>query len=151
MTTPPEPAPASAKRPPKIKDVMAYWADPPPERSARCQWWLEQFAEGWRPNQRICRMGYHTSAEFYGVHLWEYLNVLSPALRAWEVWDKAVTEFRREVADMLAGKPVSPKFEAAYFSPVPLTFIRIDIPIQIPGGEVVTLTVPTPREAAESE
>lgn len=36
---------------------------------------------GWRPNRRIRQMCYDCSAEFYGVWLWEYLNVLAPLLQ----------------------------------------------------------------------
>lgn len=35
---------------------------------------------GWRPNRRLRSMGYHESAEYFGVYIWEYLNVLYPLL-----------------------------------------------------------------------
>lgn len=68
--------------PPKVADEQAYWTSPPPEPSARCEWWRKQFAEGWRPNRRVSQMGYHEAANFYGVYIWEYLNVISQLERA---------------------------------------------------------------------
>lgn len=64
--------------PPRIKDVERYWQEPPPEQSERCLWWVERFASGWRLNRRVGSMGYHERAEYYGVYVWELLNVLSP-------------------------------------------------------------------------
>lgn len=61
-------------------DVTKYWLDPPPEPSAGLIRWLDKVRNGWRPNRRIRFMGYHDSAEFYGVYIWEYLHVLMPAL-----------------------------------------------------------------------
>ena len=85
--------------PPRVKDQYEYWHsdNPPPERSARCQYWLEQIAAGWRPNARISCLGYDDSAEFYGVYIWEYLNVLSPFL------DKLCDE-ERKLAELEEGR-----------------------------------------------
>lgn len=71
-------------KPPRVKDEQTFWIDPPPERSARCAWWVEQFAAGWKPNRRIRGEGYHGSACFYGVYIWEYLNVIYPLEAALE-------------------------------------------------------------------
>jgi hypothetical protein len=65
----------------KIKfDVTEYWAEPPPKHSERCEEWLVKIANGWKPNRRISQMGYHEKAEFFGVYIWEYLNLIRPAL-----------------------------------------------------------------------
>lgn len=65
-------------KPPPVADHYQHWAQPPPEPSERCRWWLRQFARGWRPNKRIRRMGYDQAAEWYGVWIWEYLHVITP-------------------------------------------------------------------------
>lgn len=62
-------------------DVTTYWQNPPPEPSPRLAEWQAKIRGGWRPNRRINAMGYHEAAEFYGVYIWEYLNVISPLLR----------------------------------------------------------------------
>ena len=71
-------------RPPRVKDIQEYWVNPPPEPSLALTHWLQQLDAGWRPNKRIRTMGYHEKAEFFGVFLWEHLNVLSPRLLALE-------------------------------------------------------------------
>lgn len=65
-------------RPPQVADEQAYWTSPPPEPSARCLYWREQIANGWHPNRRVSMMGYHEATNFYGVYIWEYINVISP-------------------------------------------------------------------------
>ena len=60
--------------------VDEYWTSPPPEPSPRLAHWLAKFDDGWRPNRRISGLGYWGAAEFYGVYLWEYLNVIFPKL-----------------------------------------------------------------------
>ncbi|WP_280420031.1 hypothetical protein [Nocardia carnea] len=67
-------------KPPKITDEMLYWADRPPELSERCRYWVRQLERGWLPNRRISMKCYHCSAVWYGVYLWEYLNVLAPLI-----------------------------------------------------------------------
>ena len=71
---------SSTARPPPVPDVQTYWADPPPEQSPRCAWWLARIAAGWRPNRRIRTLGYHESSEWYGVYIWEFANVISLAI-----------------------------------------------------------------------
>lgn len=72
-------------RPSKVKEVMDFWTQPPPELSDRCKWWIRQFENGWTPNRRWCgSQGYHLTAEMYGVYIWEYLNVISPLIRKCE-------------------------------------------------------------------
>lgn len=66
-------------KPPRV-DRYAYWGTAPDEPSPRCVFWLRQIGRGWRPNCHIQRMGYDESAEWYGVFMWEYLNVLAPRL-----------------------------------------------------------------------
>lgn len=70
--------------PSRVDDVEAHWVSPPPELSARCEWWLRRISSGWRPNSRIRTMGYYERAEFYGVYIWESINVIGEALRAAE-------------------------------------------------------------------
>lgn len=67
-------------KPPRVEDEMRYWGDQPPEPSPRCVYWVSQIERGWLPNRRIGMEGYHTSALWYGVYIWEYLNVLSPMI-----------------------------------------------------------------------
>lgn len=66
--------------PTQVKDVTEYWTSPPPEQSARAKYWLERLNAGWRPNRRIRQFGYHEAAKFFGVYIWEYINVLSPLI-----------------------------------------------------------------------
>lgn len=61
----------------KLK-VTDYWGEPPPEPSPRLSEWIQKFNDWWKPNRRIRQMGYHKSAEFYGVYIWEYINVIRP-------------------------------------------------------------------------
>lgn len=61
--------------------IEDYWTDPPPEPSAGLKKWTAKIANGWTPNQRIRSMGYYTAAEFFGVYIWEYFNILSPLLQ----------------------------------------------------------------------
>ena len=67
-------------KPPAVADHYTFWLDPPPSRSDRCAWWERQIARGWRPSRRVAREGYDASAQWFGVWLWEYLNVLVPAM-----------------------------------------------------------------------
>jgi hypothetical protein len=67
-------------KPPAVEDVTEFWTEPPPASSVRLEWWKNRIAGGWRPNRRIGSMGYHTSAEWYGIYIWEYTKVLSPLL-----------------------------------------------------------------------
>lgn len=66
-------------KPPPV-DRYDFWGDPPDEPSPRCVFWLRQIERGWRPNCHLRRMGYDEAAEWYGVYLWEYLNVIAPRL-----------------------------------------------------------------------
>jgi hypothetical protein len=68
--------------PPRVTDVTEYWTSPPPEPSARLPYWQARIEAGWTPNKRINKMGYHEAAEFFGVYIWEYLNVLRPLFEA---------------------------------------------------------------------
>lgn len=67
-------------KPPPVGDRYTYWAHPPPEVSGRAQWWLRQIDRGWRPPRRIRVECYDCSAEWYGIYIWEYLNLLAPAM-----------------------------------------------------------------------
>lgn len=59
-------------------EVTRYWLDPPPEPSLKLGKWIAKLKARWRPNRRIRSMGYHEAAEYYGVYIWEYINVISP-------------------------------------------------------------------------
>lgn len=72
------PAPARAR------NIEEYWTDRPPEPSARLMWWLTRIDAGWRPNARTATLGYYSQAEYFGVYLWEWLNVLYPKFAAME-------------------------------------------------------------------
>lgn len=61
-------------------DVEAYWGNKPPEPSANCEKWVARIKDGWRPNRRIRAMGYYDSARFFGVYIWEYINVIWPLI-----------------------------------------------------------------------
>jgi hypothetical protein len=76
--------------PPRVDDDERYWADPPPELSPRCVWWVERIKAGWRPNRRIGSMAYGERTSFHGVYVWEYLNVLAPLLRQLEDAERRV-------------------------------------------------------------
>jgi len=64
--------------PPRVGNIETYWDAAPPELSDRCNWWVERIQGGWRRNRRLRGLGYHEACEYYGVYLWEYLNILSP-------------------------------------------------------------------------
>lgn len=66
--------------PPRVADATEYWTSPPPAPSARLGYWQDRIAAGWRPNKRVRALGYHDSADFYGVYIWEWINVLRPLL-----------------------------------------------------------------------
>lgn len=68
------------KAPRRVDNVEEYWGDKPPRPSHRCVYWLLRFKAGWAPNRRIRSFGYYASAEWYGVWIWEYLNVLAPII-----------------------------------------------------------------------
>lgn len=69
-------------KPPPVPDHYTFWSDPPPLMSERCRWWLRQIVRGWRPPKRIRYEGYDASAQWYGIWLWEWFNIISPALNA---------------------------------------------------------------------
>lgn len=68
-------------QPTRVANTETYWTEAPPEESPRCRMWRERIVAGWRPNSRIRTMGYYDSAAYYGVYIWEYLNIISPMLR----------------------------------------------------------------------
>lgn len=63
-------------------DRYQYWTEPPPSPSAGLKKWLAKIEAGWRPNRRIGGMGYDEASQFYGVYIWEYLNIIQPLLWA---------------------------------------------------------------------
>lgn len=69
--------------PPRVSDVETFWTEPP-ELSPRCKWWMSRIVAGWQRNSRLGGWGYYESAEYFGVYIWEWVNVLSPLLQAAE-------------------------------------------------------------------
>lgn len=67
-------------KPPPVDDRYRFWLEAPPEPSPRCLYWLRQIARGWRPNRFIQGHDYDSSAEWYGIYIWEYVNAVSPEL-----------------------------------------------------------------------
>jgi len=65
--------------PPKT-DRYAAWTTPPETASPRLAWWEARISAGWQPNRRIRSLGYDEAADFFGVTIWEYVNVLYPHL-----------------------------------------------------------------------
>lgn len=68
-------------KPPPVEDIYKYWADPPPELSDRCKWWIRQMVNGWRPNRHMRGECSDCSAEWYGIYLWEFINVICVVLK----------------------------------------------------------------------
>lgn len=64
-----------------MKDIHAYWQEPPPEPSPALEKWVVRLRDGWRPNRRVRDMGYAERAEFFNVYLWEYFHVIYPLLK----------------------------------------------------------------------
>jgi hypothetical protein len=73
-----------APAPPRVADHYLYWSNPPPSASPRCLYWVQRFEDGWRGNRRTGGFGYDEAAEYFGVYIWEYLNVLYPIMAEWE-------------------------------------------------------------------
>lgn len=68
--------PGTPNDPPRVDDPERYWGEQPPVLSPRCVWWISKFAQGWRPGRAVRSLGYYSSAFWYGVYLWEYLNII---------------------------------------------------------------------------
>lgn len=68
-------------KPAKVSDAEDYWLFAPSKLSARCAYWVRQIERGWLPNRRIARAGYRNSADWYGVYIWEFQNVLDPLIK----------------------------------------------------------------------
>jgi hypothetical protein len=93
-------------KPPRVADHYEFWVDPPPAESERLKYWLKTIEAGWRPNRRIRQMCYDCSAEFYGVWLWEYLNVLAPMLQEVKMRDWFIEQQRKgEIIRLAAENP----------------------------------------------
>lgn len=72
----PKPAPIN-------DDAYRYFGQiAPPELSERCKYWVRQIERGWLPNKHISRNGYSGATEWYGVYVWEYVNVLYPLIES---------------------------------------------------------------------
>jgi len=68
--------------PPPVEDRYRYWSEPPPALSPRCLWWLGQLNDRrWTVAELNAELpetihGYDTTAELYGVYIWEWCNIL---------------------------------------------------------------------------
>jgi len=67
--------------PNRVEDYTEYWNNPPPSLSPRCQHWVNRIRNGWVPNRRVKQMGYDEASQFFGVYIWEYINILFPLFR----------------------------------------------------------------------
>lgn len=63
-----------------ILESYLYTSSPPPEPSPKLAYWVEKIKNGWKPNKRIRSMGYSTATQFFGVYVWEYINVIAPLI-----------------------------------------------------------------------
>lgn len=67
--------------PQRVTSIETYWQESPPEMSARCRWWIQRISlRGWRRNARVATLGYYGSAQYFGVYVWEWIEILSPLL-----------------------------------------------------------------------
>lgn len=74
-------APPWGHKPPAVDDVTIYWDEPPHELSPRVEYWLRRLTEGtWVPHHEFNALGYDDRAEYLGVYLWEYFNIIYPVL-----------------------------------------------------------------------
>jgi hypothetical protein len=71
-------------KPPRVDDHYRYWTEAPPSLSPRCTYWARQIQRGWRPNRRIRAECYDCSAQWYGIYIWEYINVIQPLIDTYE-------------------------------------------------------------------
>jgi hypothetical protein len=70
-------APPWGHKPPRVVDVQTYWIEPPPALSPRVEYWLKRLTDGtWKPNRRFRSEGYYGAAEYLGIHIWEYWNII---------------------------------------------------------------------------
>lgn len=68
--------------PPRVDDVEKYYLKLPSEISPRCAWWLKRIEAGWVGNRRTGDNGYYDAAEYFGVYISEYIQLIMPALAA---------------------------------------------------------------------
>lgn len=66
--------------PEAVKSVWEYIEAAPDTASPRALWWVERINNGWRPNRRVKSFGYEEASKFYGVYIWEYVNIIRTAL-----------------------------------------------------------------------
>lgn len=163
-------------KPERVDRVEEYWMERPPLLSPRCVYWVRQILRGWRPSRRISGEGYHGATEWYGVFLWEYLNVLAPLLNVLQrtqfaVATRAGAALRREVGlgwarvqttpDLLVLQWTVPAaFETVSVDVVmlaeapgmPVTMAwKMPVPVPVAGGDGgLLLTVPLEAVLAEA-
>lgn len=73
-------APPWGHKPPAVDDSYRYWSSPPPEPSPRVAYWLRRMDEGsWHLTAQLGGNGRDFMAEWLGVYMWEWLEVIWPA------------------------------------------------------------------------
>ncbi len=70
---------------PKVEDITEYWNEPPPVLSERCIFWVTKIRTGWQRNYVLRKLDLEESSEFFGVYIWEYINILYPMLHIKDV------------------------------------------------------------------
>lgn len=70
---------------PKVDDATEYWDEPPPMASPRCIFWKTKIRSGFRANYRIRKLDFEEASDFFGVYIWEYVNILNPLLHIRDV------------------------------------------------------------------
>jgi hypothetical protein len=74
-------APPWGHKPLPVADETDYWTDPPPRLSPRVEYWLKRLTDGtWTPNKYFNRECYHCRSVWLGVWIWEYFNIIAPAM-----------------------------------------------------------------------
>lgn len=74
-------APPWGHKPPAVDDIQTFWSEPPPDLSPRVEYWLKRLVDGtWKPNRIYNTQGYYGRAQWLGVYLWEYFNIIYPVL-----------------------------------------------------------------------
>lgn len=79
--------------PPPVEDPYSLTSQPPlidfhgnepiRPRSARCRAWVGKIKRGWRPPKWIAHHGHAMRTRYYGVYVWELLNVIDPLTCPW--------------------------------------------------------------------
>lgn len=77
---------------PKVEDITDYWDNPPAILSLRCKFWITKIFRGWRANPGLIKLDEEKASEFYGVYIWEYINILFPMLHIKDAIHNKITK-----------------------------------------------------------